>query len=100
VPNTFEKKVITKNVIFRIEKRWIKVLDTSGILPSKLQNSLICQDHSSENYFTSSQKTRFYRCAVPFPSVFRSKFTVSQNNSFPRQFEDFNDYVNYRSCDS
>jgi hypothetical protein len=37
---------------------------------------------------------------VPFPSVFRSKFTVSQNNSFSRQFEDFNDYVNYRSCDS
>jgi hypothetical protein len=57
------------------------VLDTSGILSSKLQNSLICQDHFWENYFTSSQKTRFCRCAVPFPSVFRSKFKVSQNNS-------------------
>jgi hypothetical protein len=86
VSNTFEKKVITKNVIFRIEKSWIMVLDTSGILPSKLQNSLISQDHFSENYFTSSQKTIFCRCAVPFPSVFRSnsqchKITVLTDNS-------------------
>jgi hypothetical protein len=31
------------------EKRWIEVLDldTSGILPSKLQNALICQDNFS-----------------------------------------------------
>jgi hypothetical protein len=44
------------------EKRWIEVLDTSGILPSKLQNALICQDNFSENYFTSSQKIKFHRC--------------------------------------
>jgi hypothetical protein len=66
------------------KKKWIEVLDTSGILPSKLQNALICQDNFSENYFTSSQKTRFHRCGVPSPSVVRSKFTVSQNNSFSR----------------
>jgi hypothetical protein len=55
---------------------------------SKLQNALICQDNFSENYFTSSQKTRFRRCGVPSPSVVRSKFTVSQNNSFSRQIQD------------
>jgi hypothetical protein len=84
--------LLQKMLFSELKKGWIKVLDTSGILPSKLQNSLIWQDHFSENYFPSSQKTRFYMCAVPFPSVFRSKFTVSQNNSFSRQFEDFNDY--------
>jgi hypothetical protein len=57
------------------KKRWIEVLDTSGILPPKLQNALICQDNFSENYFTSSQKTRLHRCGVPSPSVVRSKFT-------------------------
>jgi hypothetical protein len=39
-----------------VKKRWIKVSDSSGILSSKLKNALIWQDHSSENYFTSSQK--------------------------------------------
>jgi hypothetical protein len=38
-------------------------------------------------FYKFSKKLDF-RSAVPYPSVVRSKFTVSQNNSFSRQVED------------
>jgi hypothetical protein len=38
-------------------------------------------------FYKFSKKLDF-RSAAPYPSVVRSKFTVSQNNSFSRQVED------------
>jgi hypothetical protein len=74
-------------------KRWIEVLNTSGILPQNYKMCSFVKTTFQKIILQVLKKLDFVdtphlRNPHQSPSVIRSKFTVSQNYSFSRQIEE------------